>query len=296
MSEKWLIDSHQHVFWHGRDDAGLVADMDEHGIEKAWLLTWEETTEEMGANYAKALDPRHKPPFGGGTAIPFSAIIEATRAYPDRFIPGFCPHPLDPHAVGKLAAAADIFDVKICGEWKFCVPFDDPRCIEIFREAGRRSLPVVLHLDVPYLPPKGGKYVGTGLWKGGTIDNLERALIACPDTIFIGHAPGFWREMAGNADEIGEAYLKPPLQPGGRLPGFFDRYDNLYADLSAGSALRAMKADPQAAKDLLLKHPDRFMFARDYYGSDLLDFLATLELPEDVWRQIGRENAERLIG
>ena len=26
-----LIDSHQHVFWHGRDDAGLVADLDEFG-------------------------------------------------------------------------------------------------------------------------------------------------------------------------------------------------------------------------------------------------------------------------
>ena len=34
-----IIDSHQHVFWHGRDDAGLVADMDQHGIDLAWLLT-----------------------------------------------------------------------------------------------------------------------------------------------------------------------------------------------------------------------------------------------------------------
>ena len=36
-----IIDSHQHVFWHNRDDKGLVQDMDEHGIETAWLLTWE---------------------------------------------------------------------------------------------------------------------------------------------------------------------------------------------------------------------------------------------------------------
>lgn len=30
-----LIDSHQHLFWHGRNDAGLVADLDEQGIYKA---------------------------------------------------------------------------------------------------------------------------------------------------------------------------------------------------------------------------------------------------------------------
>jgi len=27
-----MIDFHQHVFWHGRDDLGLIANMDEHGI------------------------------------------------------------------------------------------------------------------------------------------------------------------------------------------------------------------------------------------------------------------------
>ena len=42
MPDFKLIDSHQHVFWHGRDDVGLVADMDAHNIEQAWLLTWDE--------------------------------------------------------------------------------------------------------------------------------------------------------------------------------------------------------------------------------------------------------------
>ncbi len=289
-----LIDSHQHVFWHGRDDAGLIADMDAHGIEKAWILTWEESIGDLRGNWASKLDPRHKR-FGEGVALPLEGVIEAARRYPDRFIAGYCPHPLDPDACGKLEAAAEIFSVKVCGEWKFCLPFDDARCLQLFRKAGELGLPVVLHLDVPYLPPKGGKYVGNGLWKGGTIDNLERALQACPGTNFIGHAPGFWREMAGNADEIDAAYLKPPLQPGGRLPGMFDRYPNLYADLSAGSALRALQADPKVARELLATRPDRFLFGRDFYGSDLADFLATLDLPQEVWDKIGRENAERLL-
>lgn len=289
-----LIDSHQHVFWHGRDDKGLIADMDEHGISVAWLLTWEEPLEETGHNYAKVLDPRYKSPGDSQIAIPFQTIIETVRAYPDRFVAGYCPHPLDPYAPEKLEAAIDIHGVKVCGEWKFCIPFDDPRCLELYRRAGRRGVPVVLHLDVPYLPPRGGRYVGNYKWKGGTIDNLERALIACPETNFIGHAPGFWREMSGEAETWPEAYLKPPLAPGGRLPGMFDKYPNLYADLSAGSALRAMQADPDVARDLLIRHADRFLFGRDYYGGELLDFLNGLGLPEDVWHKIGRENAERL--
>ena len=33
-----IIDAHQHVFWHGRDDAGLISDMDEQGIDKATVF------------------------------------------------------------------------------------------------------------------------------------------------------------------------------------------------------------------------------------------------------------------
>ena len=163
--------------------------MDAHGIDRAWLhgrnRSPRRTTTTPGPR------PRHKVLGDAQVAIPFASVMEAVRRYPDRFIPGYCPHPLDPRAADKLEAAIDIHGVKVCGEWKFCLPIDDPRCIELFRRAGQRGVPVVIHLDVPYLPPKGGKYVGHYRWKGGTIDNLERALVACPDTNFIRHAPGF---------------------------------------------------------------------------------------------------------
>lgn len=290
-----LVDSHQHVFWHGRDDIGLVADLDANNIEKAWLLTWEEPTSEMGGSSYEALDPRHRVFGTPATALPLHTAYEVCRRYPNRFILGYCPHPLDPEALGKLAAAIDILQARVCGEWKFTLPIDDPRCLELFKLAGKRGLPVVLHLDVPYLPPRGGRYVGHFKWKGGTVANLERALLACPETNFIGHAPGFWRELTGDADNYPEAYLKPPLKPGGRLPGMFERHPNLYADLSAGSARRALQADPAFAHELLLRFPDRFLFARDTYGSELMDFLKTLDLTDDVWQKIGWENAERLI-
>ncbi|UCC72353.1 MAG: amidohydrolase family protein [Gemmatimonadota bacterium] len=295
MSDLPLIDSHQHVFWHGRDDAGLVADMDAHNIEKAWLLTWEESAVEVNNVDMSVIDPRRNTLGSHSTMIPLTTIIDVCRRYPERFVPGYCPHPLDPQAVAKLAAAVDILGVRICGEWKFTLHIDDPRCLEIFRYAGSRGLPVVLHLDVPYLPPAGGTYVGENMWKGGSIDHLIRALELCPDTTFIGHAPGFWREMSGEADSYPSVYLKPPLAPGGRLPGVFERHANLYADLSAGSALRALMADVDNAKAFILRFADRLLFGRDYYGTELYDFLMSLNLPSDVWRKIGRENAERLL-
>jgi predicted TIM-barrel fold metal-dependent hydrolase len=295
VTEFGLIDGHQHVFWHGRDDRGLLADMDAHGIEKAWLLGWEESAEESGGSYASVVDPRWHWRGSAAVAMPLHTTYETYRRYPDRFIPGYCPHPLDPKAVPKLKAAIDILGVRVCGEWKFAIGLDDPRCIEIFRYAGSRGLPVIVHMDVPYLPPEGGRFVGHYSWKGGTIVNLERALTMCPNTNFLGHAPGFWRELTGDADTYPESYLKPPLKPGGRLPALFDKHPNIYGDLSAGSALRALKADPGIAREFLMRHPDRFVFARDYFGNDLREFLDSLDLPADVWRKIGRENAERLV-
>ena len=291
-SDPWLIDSHNHVFWHGRDDAGLIADMDENGIEKAWVLT-----SERPANITNTLapyDPRWKGAADDAPTLPFEAVVEACRRYPERLIPGYCPNPLDPRAIEKLSSAIGVFGVRVLGEWKFQTLFDDPRCIEMFRFAGSKGLPVVLHLDVPYLPPRGGAY--KRVWMGGTIHNLERALIACPDTVFIGHAPGFWRELSGDADDYPEAYRRDARVPGGRLPGMFDRYPNLYADLSAGSGLRSLQADRAFSREMLIEYADRFLFGRDYYGGELLEFLGSLELPEAVWRKIGRENAEGLIG
>ena len=57
-----------------------------------------------------------------------------------------------------------------------------------------------------------------------------------------------------------------------------------------------MEADPEFSRQMLIEYVDRFLFARDYYGGELLAFLGGLDLPAEVWRKIGRENAEGLIG
>jgi predicted TIM-barrel fold metal-dependent hydrolase len=291
-----IIDSHQHVFWHGRDDAGLIADMDEHGVELAWLLTWEISPGEDLPSVHGLLNPLNFRTDGTHAGIPLVDLLRARDRYPDRFVLGYCPHPMMCDAAAAFQAAVDMYGVRVCGEWKFRIPLDDPRSLELFRTAAKNNCPVVLHLDDPYLfsaDTNRREYYAD--WYGGGIDVLERVLIRCPDTHFIGHAPGFWRHISGGADHEPGLYPDSPVQPGGRLFDLFERYPNLSADLSAQSAILALQRDPTLSKSLIAQYPDRFLFGRDYYGGQLQALLMDLQLPDAVMGQILRTNAEALL-
>lgn len=290
-----LIDSHQHVRWHGRDEHGLVADLDAHGIAHAWLLTWQLGAAEQSPEHHAYLNPALLAPDGTHPGIPLSELLATRERHPGRFTLGYCPHPTWANAVALLESAHRMHGVRICGEWKFRVAFDDPRCLALFHAAGRRHMPVVLHLDVPWLPPTGPDRAFQPSWYGGTIAALERALLACPETIFIGHAPGFWREISGDADTRAEQYPAGAVTPSSRLATLFDRHANLHADLSAGSGLNALARDPAHATQFLTRYADRLLFGRDYYGGELQDFLRTLPLSADVQDKIYHANAERLV-
>jgi len=73
------------------------------------------------------------------------------------------------------------------------------------------------------------------------------------------------------------------------------QYPNLYADLSAGSGLNALKRDPAFAGEFLLEFQDRVMYARDYFDNRHQEFLNSLELPGDVLAKIYAGNALRLV-
>ena len=73
------------------------------------------------------------------------------------------------------------------------------------------------------------------------------------------------------------------------------QYPNLYADLSAFSALNAISRDPEFGKDFLLEFQDRLMFARDCFDGRLWAYLESQHLPADVLGKICAANALRLV-
>ena len=118
---------------------------------------------------------------------------------------------------------------------------------------------------------------------------------ACPETTFIAHGPGFWRYISGDAETAAAGYPDGPVVEGGRVAALLEALPNLHADLSAKSGLNALQRDPAHGRAFLLRYHDRLLFGRDGFGSELHEFLQSLELPAEAVENIYHRNAERLL-
>jgi predicted TIM-barrel fold metal-dependent hydrolase len=284
-----VIDDHCHVNYHGHSVDDAVANMDALGIERAWLLAWDAPAAEFGA-----LDPRYLSPTAVG--LPFDDVVRAMERFPGRFVPGWAVDPRRPNAADRLRNAVATYGVRVFGELKVRLMYDNLDLIELYRLCGDLGLPVLFHLEIE-LPNTRGASVGGGsrpYWYGGEFDVLERFLAKCPETTFIGHAPGFWREISGDAARA-EMYPDGPVVPGGRLPSLLERFPNLHCDMAASSGLNALSRDPEHARAFIERFADRILFGRDYWDDAHLHFLASLDLPQEVLAKVLAGNALRLV-
>jgi len=290
-----IIDAHNHSHYNLFGPEALLSEMELFGIDMTWLLTWYHPPSEDVPSSHRAFNPTNVRPDGSHGGIVLRDVLETRERFPGRFIAGYCPCPTEGNAAALFEAAYHLYGVRVCGEWSYRTLLDDPRALELFWCAGRLKCPVVLHLDVPFLPDVHGKPIYQKHWYGGGAEPLARTLAACPDTIFIGHAPGFWRFISGDEATEPAIYPKGPITPGGRLLELFERYPNLWADLSAGSGLGALKRDLDFTKHFLTRYADRLLFGRDDNGNKLQQFLMSLDLSEGVLDKIMVENALQLV-
>ncbi len=282
-----VIDAHNHPRWIGHDGARIIEDMDAAGIERTWLLSWEIPERELDTYYYAKLSPT-------GVGIPFRDVIDVAERYPARFIPGTTTDPRDPHALDRLKAAVDIYHVRVFGEFKLRMRYDDPDAIRLFQYCGELGLPVIFHLDVTF--PRHGVPSGWQWWYGGGIENIEAPLRLCPHTQFLGHAPGFWREISADADQEPKAYpADRPIVGRGRILEYLDKFPNLNCDLSANSGLTALSRDLDFTRKFLIDYQDRVFFGRDEFNNRLYDLLVSLNLPDAVLAKILAGNALRLV-
>lgn len=282
-----LIDAHNHPNWHGFNAKKILENMDEQGIDQLWLFSWEVPEDEYSPQYHAVLPPT-------GKGIPFEDVLAVGKEAPDRFILGYMPHPKRPDAIDRLKAAVEIHGVRLACELKVRLSFDDPDALRLYEFCGEQKLPITIHLDYPIDHGKGN-YPRPNWWYGGSLDALDRAVQACPQTVFIGHAPGFWGHISGDDRALCEGYPIGPVLPGGRVSQMLRQYPNLCADLSAGSGLNALSRDPAFGRNFLLEFQDKLLFGRDYFDTRLMDFLVQQDLPREVFAKITHQNAQRLL-
>ncbi len=290
-----IIDSHNHTYYHGLDADGVISEMDAFGIDICWLLTWYLPPSQHVPTSHRVFNPANARPDGTHAGVILDDVSRSRDRYPDRFVAGYFPCPTEGDPAGLLEAAVKTHDIRVCGEWSYRTVLDDPRSVETFQAAGELGLPVVLHIDTPYLRDEVGNRVYQDIWYGGEIDCLERALEQCPDTTIIGHAPGFWRHISGDADSDPKTYPDGPITPNGRLFDLFGRLPNLWADLSAGSGLTAMRRDSEHAHEFITTYQDRLLYGRDAPGNELMLYLNTLDLGDGVRDKLFSKNALKLV-
>ncbi len=281
-----IIDSHNHPDWLGHNLFQFLQNMDDHQIDQTWLLSWEAPEDEYDPAYHSIMlsDP--------AGPVPFSRCLTYHRSAPDRFVLGYAPDPRRPSAIDRLKAAIDLHGVRVYGELKLRMVYDNPDAIRMFRFCGERALPVVVHID--YELDHGARYPRPSWWYGGGIEALERTLKACPDTVFVGHGPGFWAHISGDDQCASVAYPSGPVVAGGRVVQMLREHPSLHADLSAGSGRNALARDPEFGARFLDEFQDRLMFGRDSFDGQLHELLGSLSLPDEALAKIYAGNALRL--
>jgi predicted TIM-barrel fold metal-dependent hydrolase len=287
MSGK-IIDIHSHIgrsTWTGTrseqvDASTLIRNMDILGIEKTCVL------------------PLSDSPEGWYLKSSTEEIIIACSEYPTRLIP-FCL--IDPR-FGDNSSKTDFKDILEEYKERGCVGLgevivkmevDDPKFINLCRQAGKVGFPVLFDMDV---------ISGYGVLDEPGLPRLEKALQLCQGTIFIGHGPTFWAEIS--PDENFHGYPKGPVKTGGAVPRLMKKYDNLWADLSAGSGYNALTRDIDFGLGFLEQFSHKLLFGTDvctpYGEAPIVHFLKKIreekKLSEEKYNNIVEANAVSLLG
>lgn len=287
-----IIDAHNHADWHDHNFNKFIANMDRYGIAKTWLLSWETPADEYDPS-ANAVLPLAA---GGSGPIPFALGLAYKQKAPERFILGYAPDPRRPDALDKLKSAVNLYGVQVVGEVKLRMMVDNPDAVRLFRWCGDAGLPVTIHFDYDTATERKLNYPRPNYWFGGGIDTFERLLTLCPETNFLGHAPGFWCHISNDELGLKTSYPKGPVIPGGMIEILLEKYPNLYCDGSAGSCCNALSRDLEYTKDFIMRFQDRLLYARDCFDNTHQELFDSLALPKPVLEMIFHLNAEKLAG
>ncbi|MGC8976469.1 MAG: amidohydrolase family protein [Candidatus Ratteibacteria bacterium] len=281
-----MIDYHVHIgkIFYGRKPLTpkkLIDTMDKYGIEKAVILPIENPEETHWYNTS-------------------DNVLNVCKKYKDRLIP-FCN--IDPRRGMNNENEKYIFNLieeyvkkgaKGFGEILANLNFNDKRMKNIYKACGQFNFSIVFHLGgVP------GKST-IGLLDEIGLPYIEEVLNEFPDTIFVGHGPGWWAEISGNVTpEERNSYPKGKIEKEGKVQYLLLNYPNIYADLSAGSAYNALTRDPEYGVEFLNRFYNKLLFATDYLYPEqelpIINYLKNVNISEEKKKAIFYENAKKIL-
>ncbi len=181
------------------------------------------------------------------------------------------------------------------GEIVANLPVDDFRVINLFQQCGEWDMPVLFHCT----GPGEGVY---GLYDEVGLPRLEKLLVNAPNTIVVGHAPGFWSEISGDiTPENKFIYPQGSIINEGSLQRLLREYPNLYADISAISGFNAISRDREYGVRFLTEFQNRLLFGTDVCFADeegkmphlsfLKNLLSTKQISRSIFNKITCDNA-----
>ncbi len=266
-----MTDIHCHVNWLDMDIDAWAKHFRELGVDRVWALGWEEWDRRLKGEYE----------------LPTTDAIEASRRYPDLFVP-FCS--VDPREDNVPQRIKD-YVARGCrgfGEAKFRLCVDNPDLKVVYRTCAELGLPFLFHMDI-WMPE-------VSFWYMHDLTRLPKVLEEFPQVNFIGHGPGWWRWISGDEDQhLTEAYPEGKVTPGGLLPELLSKYDNLYADISAGSGRIALSRDQEFGRQFIIDFSHKLMYGTDYFDREHLDLLKSYDLPAEVFQAVTEGNSRKLV-
>ena len=240
---------------------------------------------------------------GAEKGLPFGtnkANMEICRKYPDRYTWMCAVNPKSKEPVYDRLARFKAQGAIGVGELTTNRRLDDPFFRELFAAAEELDMPVTIHMS----PEVGYSY---GVVDDPGLPLLEKVLKNYPKLKILGHSQTFWIEMSADAPKEKEArnsWGQGSVLPGGRVPELFEKYPNLYGDLSANSAGQAIMRDEAFGLAFLEKYANRLFFATDMVNTDMVfplggwldSQLAAGKLSRETYEMICFRNAQRVFG
>jgi len=271
-----MIDSHVHLGNLRRDVHPMVPltaqqwvdRMNRDGVEMSVLLPLESPETCMG--YFLTED-----------------ALRARDLYPERLIPFCVVDPRQPNYTKIIRTFIEHYGCRGFGEHLNALPFDDPKNKEIYAICDEFGLPLVFDMGCTNALPDDRDLSG-----------LESCLREFPRCIFIGHGPGWWAAISADWDGT-PGYPTGPVVPGGAADRLLSEYDNMWADLSAGSGYNALTRDPEFTKGFIQRHWRKLLYGTDvvYHSQELpiTRWIKSLDAPPEVREAIAGGNARRLL-